>query len=93
MAGGPTADGPVERAGRVVDASGAPVPDAIVSIVESSVPMPEIALLCDAGGRFSLRLPPGRFTLRAHGGGGSGDTEVEGAPARDDIVIAIAIGR
>jgi hypothetical protein len=89
MAAGPTADGLVERTGRVVDARGAPVPDALVTIVESTVPMPEIALLCDAEGRFWLRLPAGRFRLRAHGGGGSGDAEVEGAPADDEIVIAI----
>jgi hypothetical protein len=90
MAAGPTAEGgPVERKGRVVDASGQPVPDALVTIVESTVPMPEIALMCDAGGRFSLRLPPGRFRFRAHGGGGSGDADVEGPPADDEIVIAI----
>jgi carboxypeptidase family protein len=89
MAVGPTADGPVERTGRVVDASGAPVPDALVTIPESTVPMPEIALMCDAQGRFSLRLPPGRFTFRAHGGGGSGDAEAEGAPSNDEIVIVI----
>jgi hypothetical protein len=65
------------------------VPDALVTIVESTVPMPEIALMCDARGHFSLRLPPGRFVLRAHGGGGSGDAEVEGAPARDEILIVI----
>ena len=60
-----------------------------MTIVESTVPMPEIALLCDARGRFSLRLPPGRFTLRAHGGGSSGEAEVEGAPSQDEIVIVI----
>jgi hypothetical protein len=65
------------------------VPDALVAIVESTVPMPEIALVCDARGRFSLSLPPGRFVLRAHGGGGSGQAEVEGAPAEEDIVIVI----
>jgi protocatechuate 3,4-dioxygenase beta subunit len=91
MAAGPTADGPVERSGRVVDASGAPVPGALVTIVESTVPMPEIALQCDDDGRFSLRLPAGRFTFRAHGAGGSGDARVEGAPADDEI--AIVIGR
>jgi hypothetical protein len=60
-----------------------------VTIVESTVPMPEIALLCDDDGRFSLRLPTGRFTLRAHGAGGSGDAAVEGAPAAGEIVIVV----
>lgn len=91
MAGGPTAEGLVERKGRVVDASGAPVPNALVTIVESTVPMPEIALMCDADGRLSLRLPAGRFRLRAHGAGGAGDAEVEvdGAPAADDEFVIV----
>ena len=65
------------------------MPEPLVAIVESTVPMPEIALLGDAGGRFWLRLPPGRFTLRAHGAGGTGQVEVEGAPADDEILIVI----
>ena len=89
MAAGRKADELVHRSGRVVDRSGDPVPEALVSIVESTVPMPEIALLCDTGGNFGLRLPPGRFTLRAHGAGASGDVEVEGAPAEDEIVIVV----
>jgi hypothetical protein len=79
-----------ERRGRVVDADGAPVPGAQVVIVVSSVPMPEIALVSDANGSFSLRLPAGRFTLRAHGPGGtSGAVEVEGAPDTGGIVIVV----
>jgi hypothetical protein len=83
---------PTERAGRVVDDSGRPVPYATVVIVSGSVPMPEIALRSDAGGRFALRLPPGVFTLRAHGPSGTGDTAVEGAPAQEEIVITIGQG-
>lgn len=63
-----------------MDESGAPVPGAIVSIVKSSVPMPEIALVANDGGRVGMRLPSGRFTLRAHGAGGSGETEVTDEP-------------
>jgi hypothetical protein len=65
------------------------VPGALVTIVESSVPMPEIALVCDERGRFSLRLPPGRFKLSAHAAEGSGEADAEGAPADDEIVIVI----
>ena len=61
-----------ERFGRVVDAGGAPIPNAPIVIVAGSVPMPEIALLSDQDGRFSLRLPPGTFRLRAHGPAGTG---------------------
>jgi Carboxypeptidase regulatory-like domain len=77
-----------ELAGQVVDARGAPVPDALVSIVAGTVPMPEIALLVDAEGRFALRLPDGRFTLRAHAAAGTGDAEVE-RPRDRDVVIAV----
>ena len=35
--------------------------------------MPEIALVSDANGWFSLRLPSGRFTLRAHDPGGAAE--------------------
>lgn len=86
MAAGPAAE---ELAGRVVDARGDPVPDALVVIVAGTVPMPEIALQADAQGRFALRLPAGRFTLRAHAAaGGSGEAEVE-RPGDDAVVIAI----
>jgi hypothetical protein len=86
MAAGPADD---ELLGRVVDARGDPVPDALVTIVEGTVPMPEIALLVDADGRFRLRLPAGRFTLRAHGGGGSGDAVVE-VPGDREALITVA---
>lgn len=85
MAAGPAGD---ELAGQVVDARGAPVPDALVTIVAGTVPMPEIALMADADGRFALRLPDGRFTLRAHGGGGTGEAQVE-RPGDDRVVIAV----
>ena len=51
----------------VIDANGAPVPAATIVFAASSVPMPEIALYADENGQFVVRLPPGRFTLRAHG--------------------------
>ncbi len=85
MAAGPAGDA---LAGRVVDARGAPVPDALVTVVAGTVPFPEIALLVDAEGRFTLRLPDGRFTLRAHSGAGSGDAEVE-RPGDAEVVIAV----
>lgn len=82
--------GPLERQGRVLDASGAPVPGARIVIVASTVPLPEIALLSDTEGRFALRLPTGHFTLRAHGPDGAvGEAEVDGAPNTGEIVITI----
>jgi hypothetical protein len=85
MAAGPADD---ELAGQVVDAHGAPVPDALITIVAGTVSLPEIALMADAEGRFTLRLPDGRFTLRAHGSAGTGDAEVE-RPRDATVVIAI----
>jgi hypothetical protein len=74
----------------VVDAGGAPVPNAYIVIVAGSVPMPEIALLSDQDGRFFLRLPPGSFTLRAHGPAGTGETDVEvDGDQTDEIMITI----
>jgi hypothetical protein len=82
--------GTSELRGRVIDAGGAPIQGARIVIVASAVPMPEIALLSDEQGRFALRLPPGRFTLRAHGSGGSvGDLDVEGAPHAGEILIML----
>lgn len=79
-----------EVAGQVVDADGHPVPDARLVIVAGTVPVPEIALLSDADGRFSLRLPPGVFTLRAHGPAGTGALEVTSPPSDGEARVVIA---
>jgi hypothetical protein len=86
---GPQAKRLDQRSGRVVDRTGAPVPDALVAIVASSVPMPEIALVSDYAGRFTLRLPPGNFTLRASGPTGTGQADAQGPPAHEEILIVI----
>ena len=79
--------------GRVVDANGEPVPEATIAIIESSVPMPEIALLADEDGRFMLRLPPGRFVLRAHDWEGeAGDVELSIEEEATEFVIVIGRG-
>jgi hypothetical protein len=85
MVAGPTSD---ELLGRVVDGRGEPVPDALVTIVDGTVPMPEMSLLVDEHGRFRLRLPVGRFTLRAHSGSGVGEARLEW-PADSQVVIAV----
>jgi Carboxypeptidase regulatory-like domain len=89
MAAGDRAE---ELAGRVVDEHGEAVPNALVAIVASTVPMPEIALQTDAAGRFALRLPPGRFTLRAHAPGGIGDADVERTEGAGPGDVVIVIG-
>ena len=77
--------------GCVIDACGAPVPEASIVFVASSVPMPEIALLADEDGRFTVRLPAGRFTLRAYGPeGATGDVDLESGTDTEEIVIVLA---
>lgn len=53
----------------VVDRTGLPVPNAGVSVVDSSVPFPEIALLSDENGVVRVFLPAGHYTFKAHGPG------------------------
>jgi hypothetical protein len=80
----------VLRQGRVIDASGVSLPGIPVVIAASTVPMPEIALITGADGRFALRLPPGRFTFLAHGPEGeTGQVDVEGAPDTTEILIRL----
>lgn len=76
--------------GQVVNAQGVPVAGAKIAIIVGAAPMPEIALLSDDQGRFSLRLPPGRFVLRAHGpDGATGEAPIEAGPNNREIVITI----
>ncbi len=71
----------VELHGRVVNADGRPVPEAIVMIPAGSVPVPEIALIADANGGFVVRLPPGRFLFRAVSPEGSGEIQLDAVQA------------
>ncbi|WP_409061283.1 carboxypeptidase-like regulatory domain-containing protein [Streptomyces sp. SYP-A7185] len=54
----------VEITGTVRDASGAPVPGAHVLFTQGPQPLPDIAAVTDAEGRFSLIAPTaGQYTL------------------------------
>lgn len=76
-----------QRLGRVVDAAGQPVPEAFVSVVWSTAPFPEIALVTDADGTFRMGLPAGRFRLRANTADGrTGETEVSGESSGDILI-------
>jgi hypothetical protein len=92
MAAGPPGDLGRAIRGYVVDGSGAPVPGALVVIVESSVVMPELALQCDDSGSFPVRLPDGRFTFRAHAPDGrTGEATIE-VPGDRELRIEVANG-
>ena len=68
-------------AGTVVDAQGDPVHGARVFIADAPVPVPDIAALTDAEGRFMLTAPaPGRYVVGCSGHEGetaSGEVDIE----------------
>lgn len=54
--------------GWVLDAAGMPIDGAYVTIANSTVLIPEIAVVSGPDGGFELRLPAGIFTLSVHAG-------------------------
>jgi hypothetical protein len=52
--------------GRVTDANGDPVVDVSLAVVESPMPMPQIAVFTDANGEYTWYVKPGTFTLEAY---------------------------
>jgi hypothetical protein len=72
---------------QIVGADGEPVARASLSVIQSSAPFPEIALLANARGIISLRLPAGRFTLRATAADGrSGEVTLASLPPEHTVV-------
>jgi hypothetical protein len=84
------AEGTVSRTAirlRIVDAQGQAVSDGTLSVVRSTVPFPEVALIPDEQGIVEVRLPDGTFTFRAVGPGGStGEVTVESQAAANTVV-------
>ena len=79
--------------GRVVSADGQPVAGARVSFVSSPVPMPDVALLTDDLGRFSLTAPvPGAYSIGCSSDDfGSGTITVD-VPEGQDVEVEIRLG-
>jgi hypothetical protein len=68
----------------------------MIGVPRSTVPVPELALVADAGGITRLRLPPGSFTVEAFtadGGRGSVEILVEGDKAMQVDVLIKEDGR
>lgn len=84
------AEAPVARARHrilVLDEGGQPVVEAVVAVVRSSVPFPEIALLTDETGAVELHLPDGVFAFRARGPGDtSGEVEMTSPGAVESVI-------
>jgi hypothetical protein len=75
------------RRGRVVDTAGRPVPDAFVSVVWGTAPVPEIALVTEADGSFLIGLPAGRFRLQANTADGRvGDADASGESTEEILI-------
>lgn len=74
--------------GIVVDANGNPVAGAAITVIESPVPMPEIAWVTDAAGRFRIALTPGRHVLSANAREGAGEAVIH-EPHEAEIVISV----
>jgi erythromycin esterase len=82
---------PITLAGRVVDASGAAVADAEVSLVGGSGAIAQRARTGAAGG-FSFATTTGRWAVSAHAAGGTG-AFVPGADyAADVMTLAVTLG-
>lgn len=76
---------------KIVGADGMPVAHASVSVVQSSVAYPEMAQLADADGTLTVRLPQGRFTLRAHTADGRSGQVTVSNPAESSSEIRIEV--
>jgi hypothetical protein len=64
----------------VVDPDGRPVPGAFVMVTAGPAPVPEIALVTDADGRFGVRLQAGEWTLQARSEQGAGEAQAVVGP-------------
>jgi hypothetical protein len=79
--------------GVVRDPSGREVPEAVVSIVESSTPMPESALRADGAGKFVRGVPAGKFVLEAvdPGSGRRGRATIQAAAGTECVNLVITL--
>jgi protocatechuate 3,4-dioxygenase beta subunit len=79
--------------GTVVDARGKPLAGARVGWVDGPVPLPDVMMLTDAGGRFTLAAPaPGPYRLRADSDR-HGHAEVVVQAAGQPLVLTLQLPR
>jgi hypothetical protein len=76
---------------RIVDQDGRPVSEATVTVVRSTVPFPEIALIPDADGIVEVKLPPGTFTFQAYGPFAQQGEATVTRPEAEEEVVQIVI--
>jgi hypothetical protein len=81
------------RTGRVVDEDGRFVAGAFVTVVSGTTPVPELALVTEDDGTFSIGLPQGRFRLRANTADArSGEAEIDETAETGEGELVIRVG-
>ncbi|HEY5786626.1 MAG TPA: carboxypeptidase-like regulatory domain-containing protein [Microlunatus sp.] len=77
--------------GLVADPSGHPVSGAVVLVVESPQPVPDIAALTGEDGRFSIVVPvPGDYRLVVRRDTGTSDVAAHVTPAGADVGVVVS---
>jgi protocatechuate 3,4-dioxygenase beta subunit len=75
--------------GLVLDDGERPVNGAMVSVVEATAPVPEIALVTDDDGRFGFGVRPGTYRLQATAADGRRGTAVWSSERPAMLVITV----
>jgi Carboxypeptidase regulatory-like domain len=79
--------------GRVLSADGQPIAGARVFFVSSPVPVPDIALLTDGTGRFSLTAPvPGAYRIGCSSDEFGSATITVDVPEGQNVEVEIRLG-
>jgi len=80
--------------GRVTGPGGEPVVGARVYVADGPAPMPDVAILTDAGGEFALDAPtPGRYRIACSAGNYKSASESVDVPAGGGAVLRIRLER
>jgi hypothetical protein len=75
--------------GTVEDQQGLPVAEALIAVESGTAPYPDMAILSDEEGNFSIHLPSGHFLLGAHSPeGGYGTVECD-SDADEHLLIRL----
>ena len=76
--------------GTVTDPFGHPVPGASVAITAAPVPVPDIAALTGADGRYSITAPvAGAYRIAVHGERGTAEVAVTVAGAEVELAVVL----
>jgi hypothetical protein len=78
--------------GRVLDTAGGPVADARVMFADAPVPVPDVAAVTDAEGRFALTAPAaGRYALVAAADGRENAQLTVDVPGAEPVEVELIL--